>query len=37
MGVSWNGDTPKLIVYMENTIYKWMIWGYPYDLGNLHK
>ena len=21
---------------MENPNLKWMIWGYPYDLGNLH-
>ena len=22
--------------FMENPTFKWMIWGYPHDLGNLH-
>ena len=29
------GDTPKdswMVYFMENPIYKWMIWGYPYIL-----
>ena len=24
-----------LVYFMENPSYKWMIWGYPYDLGIL--
>ena len=24
------------MVYNGTFIYKWMIWGYPHDLGNLH-
>ena len=30
------GDTPKWMIYfMEKPSYKWMICGYPHDLGNL--
>jgi hypothetical protein len=36
MGVSINGGTPKRMVYNGTFMYKWMIWGYPHDLGNLH-
>ena len=27
---------PKWMVYKGKSIYKWMIWGYPYDLGTPH-
>ena len=30
MGVSWNGGTPKWIVYNGKCFYKWMMTGYPY-------
>jgi hypothetical protein len=30
MEVSENGATPKWLVHNGKTIYKWMIWGYPY-------
>ena len=31
MGVPQNG-----LFIMENNLLKWMIWGYPHDLGNIH-
>ena len=34
MEVSENGGNPNCLVYNRKTIYKWMIWGYPYGLGN---
>ena len=36
MGVSINGGTPKFLVYNGKSYLKWMIWGYPHILGNLH-
>jgi hypothetical protein len=31
MGVSWNGGTSKMDgLFHGKSIYKWMIWGYPY-------
>ena len=30
MGVSINGDIQRWMVYKEKSIYKGMIWGYPY-------
>jgi hypothetical protein len=36
-GGSLNGGTPIAGWFkMGNPVYKWMIWGYPHDLGNLH-
>ena len=29
-------STPKWMVYSGKSPLKWMIWGYPYDIGNLH-
>jgi hypothetical protein len=25
-----------MVYFMENAKQKWMMWGYPYDFGNLH-
>ena len=36
MGVSPNGGTSKRMVYRGKSILFGMIWGYPYDSGNLH-
>ena len=36
VGFSINGGTPTWMLYDGKSIYKWMIWGYPHDLGNLH-
>ena len=36
MGVSINGGTPKWLILYGKIPFKWMIWGYLYDLGNPH-